>query len=95
MAMKLVALGQSVENCRDWLAPSEAGKTSATIRAPVVTAWARPGRGGGDEPVDGIAGGDGGEPGAQSDVLVQRGQGVQPGLFQRPEQPGDGQHRQQ
>ena len=33
MAMKLVALGQSVENCRDWLAPSDSGKTSATIRA--------------------------------------------------------------
>ena len=41
-AMKLVALGQLVESCQDWLAPSTAGKASATTQAPVVTAWARP-----------------------------------------------------
>ena len=35
--MKLVALGQSVANCRDWLAPSAAGKTSATTQAPLVS----------------------------------------------------------
>ena len=45
MPMKLVALGQSVENCRDWLAPTDSGKTSATVRAAVVSAGAaRPGR---------------------------------------------------
>ena len=41
-AMKPVALGQSVENCQDWLAPSTAGKVSATTHAPVVRARARP-----------------------------------------------------
>ena len=41
-AMKLVALGQLVENCQDWVAPSMTGKASATTHAPVVRAWARP-----------------------------------------------------
>ena len=44
-AMKLVALGQSVENCQDWLAPSMTGKASATTHAPLVRAGrGRPGR---------------------------------------------------
>src|SRR5215467_1308720 len=41
-AMKLVALGQLVEDCQDWLAPSTAGKASAATQAPAVMAWARP-----------------------------------------------------
>ena len=40
--MKLDALGQSVENVHDWLAPSATGKTSATTQAPHVTARDRP-----------------------------------------------------
>ena len=43
---------------------------------------------GGDELVYGIAGGDGGEPGAQADMLIQRGQGVQVSLLQRSQQRG-------
>ena len=41
-ATKLVALGQLVESCHDWLAPSTAGKASAATQAAVVIAWARP-----------------------------------------------------
>ena len=33
IAMKLDALGQSVANVQDWLAPSAAGKASATTQA--------------------------------------------------------------
>src|SRR6185312_1708800 len=40
--MKLEALGQSVENTHDWLAPTAAGKASATTQAPHVTACERP-----------------------------------------------------
>ena len=36
IAMKLVALGQLVENSRDCLAPSATGKTSATTQAAQV-----------------------------------------------------------
>src|SRR5262250_1836962 len=42
IAMKLVALGQLVENCQDWPAPRVTGKTSATTQAPQVRARARP-----------------------------------------------------
>ena len=50
---------------------------------------------GGDEPVHGVAGGDGGEPGAQADMLVQRVQAMQVSLLQRSEQRGGGQDGQQ
>ena len=40
--MKLDALGQSVANVLDWLAPSATGKASATTQAPAVSARDRP-----------------------------------------------------
>ena len=93
IAMKSDAFGQLAEKARDWVMPSEAGKTSAITHAPQLTA--RPGRRGRDEPVDRVPGGDGGEPGAQADVMIQRGLGMQVRLLQRPEHQGGGQEREQ
>ena len=69
--MKLEALGQPVENGQDWLAPRMAGKASATTQAPVVSVRDRPAGAAAMNLVSGVARGDGGEPGAQADVLVQ------------------------
>ena len=68
--------------------PSAAGKTSAITHAAQVKARPRPARCGRDKPVDRVAGGDRGEPGAQADVVIQRGHGVQVRLLQRPDAPG-------
>ena len=75
--------------------PREMGKVRAAAHAAVVQAWERVSGARGDEGVDGVAGGDGGEPDAQPDVLVQRVEGVQVGLFEGAGQRGGGQDGQQ
>ena len=60
-----------------------------------MTACSRPAGDGRDEPVRGVAGGDGREPGPDADVLVQQRGGVQPGLLGRAQDRRGGQDGQQ
>ncbi len=95
IAMKADAFGQLAEKARDWVRPSDGREDQRDHARPAGQGAAPAGRCGRDEPVDRVPGGDGGEPGAQADVMIQRGHGMQVRLLHRPEHQGGGQEREQ
>ena len=93
--MKAVAFGPAGGE-GPGLGEAEGGREDQRDHARPAGQGAAPaGRCGCDEPVDRVPGGDGGEPGAQPDVMIQRGLGMQVRLLHRAEHQGGGQEREQ